>query len=150
MINVINDLVAWLTQIHDADRAEAEAAANVYGSAWVGGEHSETVSGANGGYVACGPYDGFLQDEFRVFIARNDPAAVLARIEAERAICTQYTDACASYESIRAAFADDQWPHHGSGERARHYQAVTALRTVVRILGTAYAGRPGYQEDWRP
>src|SRR6266704_1255817 len=80
-----DDIAKWLTAIWDGDVRLAEAAAAQYpGPEWILSE--DVVGAAHGGYVACGPYDGSIGEEIGSHIVAHDPASVLARIAADKAI----------------------------------------------------------------
>lgn len=119
----VDDLAVWLGQIWDEDKAQAEAAGKAEGDpVWSdGGPYSDNVITDSGGAVAYGSWGG-LGDATRGFIARHDPASVLARIAADRKIL----------ELMEYAYDD------------------ATYRYVVKLLGSAYADRPGYQEAWKP
>lgn len=85
-----------------------------------------------------------VQDGRRQFehVIRQDPRSTAARCEAELAIL----DAC-----------DQAWRHardYGATERnTSQAEAITQAQVwsrAVRILGTGYAHRPGYREEWAP
>lgn len=130
----MSDLIAWLTQILNEDEAGAKTAATVNGSAeWTESENADyvyTVTTGNAYPVACGAY-GYMVDGTRHFIARHDPAAVLADIKAKRA---------------RIAL------HGPVGDGVQHCDVcrLTYPCRTLRLEASAYAGRPGYDEGWKP
>lgn len=160
------DLVAWLTQILDEDEALAKDA-NVkqddpvwwvsrVAMSWpqsytvrskqdnrpiarvedVAGDEDTDITGIlDGGSVAA-------------HIALHDPAAVLADIAAKRAIITAYVEAQQAYETVRGTFDGDNSPG-AKLEVFGYAQAAAGLLTAVRLLASAYAARPGYDESWR-
>lgn len=66
-------------------------------------------------------------------IARHDPDDVLARIEGERRILTEYERSVDLYESDREA-----------------PDGVAALEIAVRALAFGYRHRDGWQQGWAP
>lgn len=141
--NAVDDLAAWLTQIWDEDQQAAEACAEVYPSPWDVSDRGHTA------YVrADEPHfrlvaeleqhpavDGWLGDRLQ-HIARHDPAATLARIAADRQILARYRHAL------------DQRRDHPDDLASAG--SLLALLGIVKLLASAYADRPGYQEAWRP
>lgn len=96
---MIDDLVAWLTSALDelervAIEAAKQGANNVYYSSpeetaeWEASQ--EGVVTDHGVTLAVGAY-GVLDEEVGAHIALHDPRAVLARVEAERAIVHAHT-----------------------------------------------------------
>lgn len=74
-------------------------------------------------------------------IARHDPAAVLADIQAKRHIVNLWLDPA-------------KIEHWGSSGRApdevmSEIAAATMIDEVVRTLAEAYDSRPGYRDEWR-
>lgn len=67
-------------------------------------------------------------------IARWDPARVLAEVDAKRRLLNVYLEADNYYRDHRAAPAGEL---HG-------------LWTAIQLIAAAYAGHPGYREEWRP
>jgi len=133
-----SNLVAWLTKILAEDKAVAETAAKVNGSAeWTSPDVADyvyTVTDGNPYPVACGAYD-FMVGGTKRFIARHDPAAVLADIEAKRAIIAN----CLTWiggEPLNAWY---------DGGRPQDLADET-----LRLLASAYADRPGYLDEWKP
>jgi hypothetical protein len=66
-------------------------------------------------------------------------------VAAKRAILDQY-EAAAFHADLPEGVADGRDPD----ERDRDEAVGEALEHVVRHLATAYAGRDGYDESWRP
>lgn len=76
------------------------------------------------------------------FVVANAPAAVLADLEAKRAIVAQ----ALSWEGAErmAHLGDGEWDHAGRPGEAM------ALEQALRHLSTPYAGRDDYDTEWRP
>jgi hypothetical protein len=79
-----------------------------------------------------------LDDEIGQFIADNDPARVLADIDAKRQIVKQhqpvgYGGVCLSLCHTRAPGQPQTWPC-----------------LTLRLLAVPYADHPDYREKWRP
>jgi hypothetical protein len=66
-----------------------------------------------------------------IHIARHDPARVLREIEAKRDLLRLAERAHDYHETFTSGFA-------------------AALEGTLRLFALAYAGRPGYREEWRP
>lgn len=109
-------IVEFLRARLGEDENDARRAAFWHGPAWA----AERV----------GPYldpDGLDPDIAR-YIARHDPASVLADVKAKRAIVGRYID---------------NRPHPPNA-----YDL--ALLDVMRDLATAYADHPEYRQEWKP
>ena len=137
---VVSELLAWLRGVLDERERLATAAE---GGRWkmTGAPYEPCVIDEGGGAVAtftkvypeCAI---LLDDDVAAHIAANDPASVLAQVRADRMILDRYR---------QAVEAGDQITWSG-GEYAR----VIALEDVVKLRAEAYAGCPGYREEWRP
>lgn len=127
----VDDLVAWLTQIWDEGDALAKATAKEEGDDWQPGDryNSDSVINADGGYVACGPWE-YMAWETRQHIATNDPSSVLARIAAHRQILAE---CCIVLE--------DKTPG-----RTRERMLAWA---VLRQLASAHRNLPGWRDAWQ-
>ena len=66
-------------------------------------------------------------------IAMHDPASVLADVAAKRALLAEY----------ERADKASQFPDFEGG-------VAGGLQDAIRLVATAYAGWPGYREEWRP
>lgn len=143
----VDDLVAWLTQILDEEQALAEAAVKEEGAEWSPGDqyNSDSVSSVAGGYVATGAW-GYMAWETRQHIARHDPIRTLADIAAKRAIIALHTDVEMHIEFIHERSGDHWCDVCGSVDDA----PVAWPCDTLRLLASAYADRPGYQDEWRP
>lgn len=159
---MIADLVEWLTQILDQQAAAAVPNCVILS----GGSPGPTVPNCigreghgcdvrwrlDGVVVRPGERPESWAAEIYAHNLTHLTAAerfLLADAEAKRSVLTQYDDARESTDSIQKTFADDV-STYAKVERAAYLQAANALGTVVRIVGTAYADRDGYQEGWRP
>jgi hypothetical protein len=151
----VDELVRWLGEQLDEDERIARAATP---GPWVwtpetdvwdqngptliregtdepGAELVEVAAGW--GHDAWGMY---ISEADQTHIARHDPARVLREIEAKRAIVARYEFACR--EAGRLALTEE--------EREVWVQVAGALQSCVLCLAVIYAGRPGYDEAWRP
>lgn len=70
-------------------------------------------------------------------IARWDPARVLAEVEAKRRVLDRYEDA-------RARQQDPDYSQLAADEQVSEYEDW-----IIPALAQPYAGRPGWQEEWR-
>lgn len=136
----MDDLVAFLRARLDERAARAMAAAEcVDGAAWTAGDPdlAEDVTTAEGSRpVAVGPYESTLRWELREFIADNDPARVLAEVQAKRRIVEGYERKLEN----RRAHPDD----------LASAGALLALHGTVKLLALPYADHPSYRPEWRP
>ena len=127
----MDDLVAFLTAMLDADEVAAKGAA-VPNDENGGGEIWE-VSPAGGVDGAHGPvyfHDGGIPTaEQDAHIARHDPARVLAEVAAKRAILAEFEEA--------------------RGLHSRRDE-VAALYFSLRQLAAVYATHPAYRPEWKP
>lgn len=141
-----DDIATWLTAIWDEDEKAAKAADVKQGDPrWVTNHIAlahprafrvrsaldkrpiatvEDVAGDDDADTT-GILDG---EAAAAHIARHDPAAVLARIAADRQILA--LGICAACD------IEDQPCDH--------------RESTLRLLASAHADRPGYNEDWRP
>lgn len=135
----MSDLVAWLTKILDEDEAAAEGNGTI---AWLtfrdpDGQMQYTA-------VACGePDDHWVvdgkerTDYASVQVVLNEHQ-VLADIEAKRKIVDymqrQILDATEYYET----------------DAKEATLSATCANRVLRALASAYADRPGYDDNWKP
>jgi len=122
----MDDLITWLRGLLDEDERVARAAAEC--GSWR--LEDEWAYGLGVG-VARTTAPGFILPEQWDHIRRHDPASVLADITAKRAILDEIVPALEGYEWDAVA------------ERS-------TTERLVRLLASAYADRPGYQEAWRP
>lgn len=128
MSSAEHDLITWLRAQLDEDERFAQAAARRVGPNW-------TVHVVDEGWQINGRQDphgvarvrkAWPDDGTGPFIARHDPARVLADVEATRRIL----GAC---EEII----------NGTGWPGLAY-------VVVRLLASSFADRTGYRQEWRP
>lgn len=126
----MDDLIAFLRGCLTADKDVALAAAEQGHPEWKHHEHpadSGIVSDGNGHVVV---YDeGNPGEDKAKHIALWDPARVLAEVEAKRAI-------------VAAAALTIEIYSGGT--------VCDLAREALRQLGSVYAGRPGYRDEWRP
>jgi hypothetical protein len=147
------DLTVWLRAQWDArerqlddDERVARAAAD-WGETWRGDDGGIYPSddSRHPGPLVVGPY-GYLNDQHAEHIARFDPARILEEVAAGRADIASKRRIVEQYEAAR-----DQARNPVS---ARNYEAARveqgALGDVIRLLAASLAGRPGYEESWRP
>jgi hypothetical protein len=140
---VTADLIAWLRAQLDEDERMATTAAKLAGLRWRVEPYEPSEPGAfptgvwiqedgpgdmvHGVAVASGS---FVADH----IALHDPARVLADITAKRAILARHDGfACAGCEARQL---DEDEP--------------LSRCTLVRLLASVYAARPGYRQEWAP
>lgn len=133
-----SELAAWLLQVLKEDESGANTAAKVNGSAeWTSPDDADyvyTVTDGNPYPVACGAYD-FMVDGTKRFIARHDPASVLADVEAKRAVVAN----CITWIEGEP---ENAWYDGGRPQ--------DLADQTLRLLGSGYAGRRGYLDEWKP
>jgi len=148
----VDDLVVWLRAQLDDDEQLALAADPgpwVVGSEWgaattrvyVKAEYSPLDTVGTCVFAAqIASKDGGRENA--AHIARHDPAAVLADIAAKRCQLEYW-------ELTRRRLVEVCDVQGVSSPRSAE-AAAAALDDVVTALGSAYATRPGYRDDWRP
>lgn len=140
-------LERWLGEQLDEDERIARAATP--GPWWADSSiHTEAVYGSGQTAVIAGGRWGdegsvFESDEDAAHVVRHDPARVLREIDAKRQLLDEHPDV---NDGSCGTCVDGQWgyPTHGGSSPQRF-----PCRTL-RLLALPYAGRPGYNEDWRP
>lgn len=73
-------------------------------------------------------------------IARWDSARVLAEVEAKRRVLDEYAEA----DHLQQVGWENDEP-----SKYEYMAREEALGKVVKLLAQAYAGRPGWREEWR-
>lgn len=140
----VDDLVAWLRAQLDERERVARAAANSlrcgchpgsHPGAWTANDARVTtelhdVAGGEGWPASIG-------DDVAQHIALNDPASVLADVEAKRRILDEY--------EMWAEDDDDDYEHAQAAATS-----AAALLVVIKLLALRHAGSPGYRDEWRP
>lgn len=131
------DLIAWLRAQIDDDEAYARNAFgdhNDAGPNW----HEEWSGALNIGDTE----DLILTNDSQVsrYMARFDPARMLAEVDAKRAHI-------ARWEHVTALLADAENP---SAIRNELLSVRRAYALVIADDAVPYAARPGYQPEWRP
>lgn len=150
-----DDIVAWLTAIYDEQERERldelERGSRIRTIAHPNQQNGQRVAVCDdcNDWAGEGSRDEVERAGVQHVRDKHDYERVLARIAADRQILALYADARDSYDSIRNTFADDDSPR-AKVERAGYAQATAALQGVVRLLASAHADRPGYNEQWRP
>lgn len=81
-------------------------------------------------------FDGYGAIAAAEFASRQDPARVLADIEADRALL-------AEYEAVADMDTEDAEPEFAYGR-------AVGLGMAVRYRALKYAEHPDYREEWRP
>lgn len=96
-------LVAWLRQQLDEDERVALAVPEG-DRVWDYTPGAESVTATDHrypsgmSYVACGPWDGGVNEQYAAHIASWDPVRVLAEVAAKRQILDRYETACADWK----------------------------------------------------
>ena len=86
-------------------------------------------------------------------IALNDPASVLADIEAKRAILEMWQDPAAVRDLSLHPGADPEHPPQDGrdpDEIEAQVAAAEAIDDVVRLLTAPFAAHPDYRQEWKP
>ncbi|MBU5946776.1 DUF6221 family protein [Streptomyces sp. PAM3C] len=131
----MDELVRWLGVQLDEDERIARAVPADLGHSWSdpgpwvmagnggGGREAEVAKAADG-------LDTQLAEHVAHHIAYHDPARVLREVAAKRQIIERCT-------RVQGLLLDD-------------FSAERLVDDVLALLALAYAGRPGYREEWRP
>lgn len=156
----MDEFVQWLTAQLDADAARATEAADNDSGEWFMGDKWNVYRAEDEA-----PDEDMETNTLVVYgnvksqsehIAEHDPARVLREIEAKRGIVAAYLppgedphpgQPCINYDGQDPDEYDDY------DSCFRHLEANKRLLRhdyVLRLLASAYEGRPGYQEAWRP
>lgn len=118
-----DELTTWLKQIWDEDEKAARAVAPLEDVATMGGPMRQSFTHSRHSYASEDGYPRSLSDPAATsHFNRYEPAAMLARIAAERAILEEH--ACTDC-------------NHG------FLPCYTQ-----QLFAAAYSNRPGYREDW--
>jgi hypothetical protein len=153
-------LWAWLRKAVDAERGEAQhvidsGAADAHWSEMTSGVLQVSANGTEGDAW----YGTWAMGDSRVtrFIAAHDPAAVIAGCEAKLGILEAHyilhrDDPSESYEQF--CVMPYSGPHD-YGCVTCNYRSMGAVEGrgycfTLRMLGSAYRTRPGYDEEWLP
>ncbi|MEU9921895.1 DUF6221 family protein [Streptomyces griseoluteus] len=138
----MDELVQWLGVQLDRDRQIAVDAKRVVGDDWVisGEEYGFILSDGDPVAYFEGTGGGTAMSRAAaVHAAEHDPARVLREIDAKRKLLDRWS------ELQRRIEAETDEAKRGDLALTRH-----GLDMFVYQLGTVYAGRPGYRDDWRP
>lgn len=127
----MDEFVVWLRAQLDEDERIARAAG---GLNWSRSEHpwdtAVAIRDSKGERVVCD--EGWPSEGQEVHIAEWDPARVLRETAAKRAIIEHV-----AYELEDRGGGSPWW-------------YADKLLPILKQLGTSYADRPGYRDDWRP
>jgi len=118
----MTDIVEFLRARLDEAERLARAAAEESDAEWYTGDG--VVSNAVGW-------------DMRLFVAANDPAYVLADVEAKRRIVEEHVCPC-----------PDDCGDCGACSGDHHADPTPAPCTTLRLLALPYAGHPEWQEEW--
>lgn len=124
-------LVQFLRARYDEDEQAAQAAmteGDVQDGRWFDDDDEEIIddSAWRIAYTTAGPV--------RAHIARHDPARVLAEVDTKR-------QALDHYERIQ---------QHTKDGVLDYVLAEGAVRAQIQYMALAYAGHPGYRQEWKP
>jgi hypothetical protein len=137
---VTGDLIAFLVARLDEDEAAAKAAqdrlsgrfaAGFTGTA--GNPGSEEWRNRLRGLRAKGRY---LDDDYRDYIARHDPARALRDIEADRKLLALYAE-------VADMDRDDPEPEYAYGR-------AVGLGEATRLRAARFSDHPDYRQEWAP
>lgn len=154
----MTDIVTWLGQQLDEDKRCALATGQASSSWQDFSMDGELRDSANGGTVAYVP-----RPEDRAHIARHDPASVLRRVGADRAILAEvaswqhdYVDGDTWLSCAQAVSEFDEERRPGSGcadEKRRGGPCDCGLErrrnAILYPLVQSYDNRPGFKDEWR-
>lgn len=134
----VDELLTWLRQQLDEDERMARAAADLAKTAdwWASAEGRVHDANAPGCRNLLGGEYAWSLDDIGAHIARWDPARVLAKVKADRRILE-------IHHHIECKH-DNYGPSGDCAECGNEYPCET-----VHLLAQAYAGQPGWREEWR-
>jgi hypothetical protein len=145
----VDDLVAFLNARLD-EREALALAAKENERRWRYSEGGGAVMLVDGGYVAVGPYGCDIDEDYGRHIAVNDPAYVLAEVDAKRQIIelhhpyqvTTSNDGL-NWDYARCVACE---PADRELEPGESYWPCPTLC----LLALPFADHPDYQGSWRP
>lgn len=118
-----DDLITWLKQIWDTDEAAARAVAPLEDVATMGGPMRQSFTHSRHSYASEDGYPRSLSDPAATsHFDRYEPAAMLTRIAAERAILEA----------------------HGCSDCDHGFLPCF----TQQLFAAGYSDRPGYREEW--
>lgn len=138
-----DSLITFLRERLDEREARAKAASRFHPTPWRLDPAVETTM-ETGRWVAAANDEGVLVangDAPARFFADNDPAFVLADVEAKRRII----------EAHQSLWRSGRAPEHiGPACKTCSSQVEGWPCTTLRLLALPYAGHPSFREEWRP
>lgn len=152
----MDELVTWLRGVLDEDERSARAATwtdDQVGNTWRAvkstAEYERLIvaDGFEDGVAIVRP-EGLDPEATAEHIALHDPAAVLADIEAKRAILDLHSAVLDGKDRPVCDYCD-QLCHSRSGLMCDDPDAPYPCYTV-KLLASAYRDRPGYRAEWAP
>jgi hypothetical protein len=141
------DLVAFLREQLNTEEQEARATDQTMGQRQLHWS-VKPVDNAFSKVVAHGMYDvtGEVNPETAAFIARHDPARVLAEITAKRRMIDEVAAAHASAVDMEHACCHEP----GQILAGECDQFAPDRLPLLRLLALPYAGVDGYRPEWAP
>lgn len=140
MTAMTNDLVAFVRARLDERAQIARQAQRVTGSADWRADWRRYAENSFDARIVSAPgkpvFDGYGAIDAAEFASRQDPARVLADIEADRTLL-------ALYEAVADMDREDAEPEFACGR-------AVGLGEAVRCRAMKYAAHPDYREEWRP
>ncbi|MFF8406927.1 DUF6221 family protein [Streptomyces sp. NPDC015684] len=135
-----NDLVAFLRARLDESAQIARQAERATGSADWRADWRQVAENRFDARIISAPdkpvFDGYGRIDAAEFASRQDPARVLADIEADRALLAQY-------EAVADMDTEDAEPEFAYGR-------AVGLGVAVCYRALKYANHTDYREEWRP
>lgn len=141
----MDNLVVWLRQQLEDDEKTAKAVRRLNwqsdnrimadrdgAGVWVLGDDGDPVLIAQ--FATAEDGDGIDPRTIAAFSARHDPAAVLADVEAKRAVLDEYESAVRFYAENASPMTPDV--------------ETRGLGTAIQMLARAYRHRPGWKQEW--
>lgn len=164
-MNAMDKLITWLRAQLDEDEQAGRAVTPLGYTSDLGGRRLDEGFAITRAmpHGEDGRYSQRSDPAAKEHFLRHDPARVLRRIAAERAIVDAY-ELIASKERENAeesarhsrrgpGWSDADWAQTMTSLRTHGWERsgqLVAATHMVKCLASAYADRPGYREEWRP
>ena len=132
------DLLEFLRAAIDTDERLALAVEDrsaPWNGEWTAPEEGYGVRTHNGWTVVSGHGQTSLPPGVAVHIANHDPARALREVAAKRAILDSLDE-------------ENDCVHFGDWTTCADSCPVDVIWQVIKILASAYRGRPGWREEW--
>lgn len=141
------ELLTFLNARLDEDAAVAKAAIEEYATGfadtWSFEGYAESVTDGFGGYVACGPYDGPVDEGQGRHIARFDPKRKLREITVDRLILKGMPECPVCLAAVRCVLHDSS---AGPPAEWRFFCAEDA--EIARLMANKWIDHADFRPEW--